>query len=119
MERRQELDNRPDLLTVIGFLKREQELKANNDRPKLPEGLDGGKLRDLPGFLEPIGTYLEYNPATFRKAYGFFAEEVALCANSELMWADDKKYDESVYWRSFNRFVNATKTHSPTHFQYL
>src|SRR5271157_2015040 len=111
MERRRDLDNRPELLMIVGLLKQELEArKENRPLPKLPEGSDGWKLRDLPAFLEQIGTFLEYNPATFKKAYGFFSEEVLLCAESTLLWKDEPvPYRESVYWRSFTRFVDNTK----------
>jgi hypothetical protein len=119
MERRQSLDNNTDLLAVVDFLKRELDAKKRHQSPPdFPVGsddkkMDGKKLRNLPAFLEPIGTYLEYNPATFKKAYGVFADEVMLCANSELLWADeDARYDQSVYWKSFSRFVDRTKSRS-------
>ena len=52
---------------------------------------------------------MEYNPATFHKAYGYFAEEVLLCDQSSLLWKDSGGYEDSVYWRSFRRFVKHTK----------
>jgi hypothetical protein len=110
MERRLELDDRPELLMIVGLLKQEREARQENrPLPTIPEGLSGEKLRNLPGFLESIGTFLEYNPASFRKAYGFFSEEVLLCAESSLLWEGDARYDKSVYWRSFTRFVIATR----------
>ncbi len=110
MEKRRELDDRPELLTVLGLLKQELEARRQHRTvPKIPDGLSGQKLRDLPGFLEQVGTFLEYNPATFRKAYGFFSEEVLLCAESSLLWEGEARYDNSVYWRSFNKFVTATR----------
>jgi hypothetical protein len=110
MQKRHDLDEQPALLAVVGLLKQELEAKRGNKaEPTIPSGLDGMKLRELPAFLEPIGTYLEYNPATFRKAYGFFSEEVLLCSESNLLWKDDVRYDKSVYWRSFTKLVKATK----------
>ena len=111
MARRLELDTRPNLLKAVAFLKQESEAKRRSSPlPAIPDGLNGYDLRELPGFLEPIGTFLEYNPATFRKAYGFFSEEVLLCAESFQLWTDgDVRYDQSIYWRSFSRFVLATK----------
>jgi hypothetical protein len=110
LQKRQELDFRPELLMTVGLLKQELEAKRDNrPLPGIPNELSGQKLRDLPGFLEPIGTFLEYNPARFRKAYGFFSEEVLLCAESSLLWDGEEPYDRSVYWRSFNRLVIATK----------
>ncbi len=44
---------------------------------------------DLPGFLEPIGVYLEFNPDAFQRAYQVFAKEVELCANSHYVWLSD------------------------------
>jgi hypothetical protein len=107
MEKRQELDSLPELLKIVGLLK--QELEAKRDNRPLSNELSGQNLRDLPAFLEPIGTFLEYNPASFRKAYGFFSEEILLCANSSLLWKGERPYDKSVYWRSFNRLVIATR----------
>jgi hypothetical protein len=115
MHRRQELDSNANLLTVVGLLKQELEAKRKNQSPPtLPEDFDARKLRDLPAFLEPVGTFLEYNPATFRKAYGFFSEEVLLCGESSLLWEGETRYDSSVYWRSFSRFVTATRNHGYT-----
>ena len=111
MNKRQELDSRPELLSVIRLLKQERESKLGKGSP--PEGPTdeeiGREWRRLPELLEPIGTFLEYNPATFRKAYGFFFEEVLLCAESSLLWPPKERYDESAYWASFNRFVKATR----------
>lgn len=111
MQKRQELDACPELLDAIRFLKQEQEAKRRKRLP--PEGPkneeEGNRLRKLPAFLEPVGIFLEYNPATFRKAYGFFSEEVLLCAESSLLWPPNGRFNESVYWRSFNKFVNATR----------
>lgn len=111
MNKRQELDSRPELLNVIHLLKQEREAKRGTVSP--PEGPkddeSGREWRKLPELLEPIGTFLEYTPATFRKAYGFFSEEVLLCAESSLLWPPRGRYDESVYWRSFNNFVKATR----------
>jgi len=110
MQMRRDLDKRPELLEVVALLHRELEARrGNRSLPEIPNGVTGRKLRDLPAFLEPIGTFLEYNPATFRKAYGFFSEEVLLCAESSLLWQDDLRFDKSVYWRSFTRFVTATR----------
>jgi hypothetical protein len=110
LERRRELDDRPELLTVVGLLKHELEARnGNQPSPRIPEGLSSQKLRDLPAFLEQIGTFLEYNPASFAKAYGYFSEEVLLCAESSLLWEGEERYNKSVYWRSFGRFVIATR----------
>jgi hypothetical protein len=115
MQRRRELDERPELLMAVGLLKQELEARRGNQPPPtIPSGLSGQKLRDLPAFLEPIGTFLEYNPASFKKAYGFFSEEVLLCAESSLLWDGDARYDNSVYWRSFKRFVTATRNRGYT-----
>ena len=111
MNKRQELDGRPELLNVVRLLKQEWEAKQGKGSP--PEGpMDensGQKWRKLPELLEPIGTFLEYNPATFKKAYGFFSQEVLLCAESCLLWPPNERYDESAYWRSFNKFVKSTR----------
>jgi hypothetical protein len=64
MERRLDLDGRPELLMIVGLLKQEREARQENlSLPTIPEALSGEKLRNLPGFLESIGTFLEYNPA--------------------------------------------------------
>jgi hypothetical protein len=35
-----------------------------------------------------------------------------LCANSKLLWEDeDDKYYQSVYWKSFTKFVIRTNSH--------
>ena len=111
MDKRQELDSRPELLTVIRLLRQEWEAKRGKGSP--PEGPknqeEGNRWRELPQLLEKVGTFLEYHPATFRKAYGFFSEEVLLCAESSLLWPPKERYDESFYWRSFNKFVKATR----------
>jgi hypothetical protein len=111
MNKRQELDSRPELLNVIRLLKQERESARGKASP--PEGPkdeeSGGEWRKLPELLEPIGTFLEFNPATFRKAYGFFSEEVLLCAESSLLWPPNERYDESVYWKSFSKFVKSTR----------
>lgn len=102
LQKRLDLDSTPEYLDTIRIL--------NDERAgKRAESFDGSKLRNLPAFLEPIGTYLMYNPATFRKAYGYFSGEVLLCAESTLMWEGDLRYDESVYWRSFSKFVHSTR----------
>jgi argininosuccinate lyase len=102
-EKRLELDTRTDLLRIVTVLREECGGKVPNEQIK-PE-----EMRNLPAFLEPIGTYLLYNPVTFRKAYGYFSEEVLLCAKSTRMWLGDLRYDKSVYWRSFTKFVMATR----------
>jgi hypothetical protein len=111
MHKRQELDSRPELLDVIRLLKQERQAKRGRGSPSEgPTDEESGReWRKLPELLEPVGTFLEYNPATFRKAYGFFSEEVLLCAESSLLWPPKERYDESVYWRSFNKFVKATR----------
>jgi|ERR1039457_4669939 hypothetical protein len=109
IEKKLELDSDSDLLEIVNLLKKERvttlEKKA---APSLPEGKISEDLRDLPAFLEPIGIYLEYNPATFVKAYGIFAEEVLLCADSNILWVGDD-YRTSAFWRSFAKFVSSTK----------
>jgi hypothetical protein len=109
-ERRQELSNNPDLLATIGFLERETAGDASNP-PFKP-----GKMRDLPGFLEPIGVYLEFNPDAFQRAYQVFAKEVELCASSHYLWLNDdlqpsqgEHYSTSPYWMSFRQFVANTR----------
>ena len=109
-ERRQELANSPDLLAVIGFLEREVKGDASNP-PFKP-----GKMRDLPGFLEPIGVYLEFNPDAFQRAYQVFAKDVELCAKSNYIWltddlhpSQDEHYSKSPYWTSFRQFVANTR----------
>jgi hypothetical protein len=109
-QRRQELSEKPDLLATIGFLERETGGDASNP-PSKP-----GKMRDLPGFLEPIGVYLEFNPDTFQRAYQVFAKEVDLCANSRYLWLNDdcqpsqsEHYSTSPYWTSFRQFVANTR----------
>ena len=114
MERRFRLDENEDLFETIEFLQEERLAKRSaTPAPKLPKGFDFEKLRELPAFLEPIGTFLEYNPATFHKAYGFFSEEVLLCAESEKLWQNSNRapddYKTSVFWRSFATFANATQ----------
>jgi hypothetical protein len=109
-EKRHEIDERPDLLAVVGLLQQELEARIKKQLPpQIPDGLTGEKMRELPGFLESIGTFLEYNPARFRQVYGFFSEEVLLCAESSLLWQNDTHYNVSVYWRSFRKFVAATR----------
>ena len=110
-ERRQELSkNRSDLLATIGFLEREAGGDAS-DPPFPPR-----KMRDLPGFLEPIGVFLEFNPDAFQRAYQVFAKEVELCANSQYIWLNDdlspsegEHYSTSPYWTSFRQFVANTR----------
>jgi hypothetical protein len=90
MNKRHELDTRPELLTVIRLLKQEREAAQGKvSPPQGPMDEDSGQLwRKLPELLEPIGTFLEYNPAAFKKACGFFSEEVLLCAESSLLWLE-------------------------------
>jgi hypothetical protein len=110
-ERRQELSKTPDLLATIAFLERETRGDASNP-PFKP-----GKMRELPGFLEPIGVYLEFNPDAFQRAYQVFAKEVGLCANSHYLWlkdddlqpSQDEHYSTSPYWTSFRQFVANTR----------
>jgi hypothetical protein len=110
-QRRQELSNNPDLLTTKGFLERETGGNASNP-PFKP-----GKMRDLPGFLEPIGVYLEFNPDAFQRAYQVFAKEVELCAKSDYLWLGDddlqpdqgEHYKTSPYWTPFRQFVANTR----------
>jgi hypothetical protein len=110
-QKRQGLNSRPELLKTLGYLKQEREAKLGKgslpDRPKDDE--DGNRWRDLPLFLETIGTFLEYNPATFRKSYAFFSEELLLCADSSMLWPPNEPFDKSVYWISFSKFVDAIK----------
>jgi len=95
---------------IMDYLARRRvEAKAAGRMPHAPDDIDDEKLRNLLAFLEPIGTYLAYNPATFKGAYGYFADEVLLCANSNLLWDASDRYEKSVYWRSFARFVVSTK----------
>jgi hypothetical protein len=111
IEKRQLLDSDAELLNVIRLLKQERDSKGGNGSPPVgPKNDDEGqRWRRLPAFLEPIGTYLHYTLAIFRNAYGVFSEEVLLCAESRLLWPPNQRYDESVYWRPFCRFVKATK----------
>jgi hypothetical protein len=117
-ERRTALANSSELLATIGLLEREAAgghlaHEAGGDASKRPKP---GEMRNLPGFLEPIGIYLEFHPYTFQQAYKFFAEEVELCANSHYLWlkddlqpSQDEHYSTSPYWTSFRHFVANTR----------
>jgi hypothetical protein len=102
IERRQTLNKDPDLLTTRGYL--EHEAASNAGEPPF----DPYKMRQLPGFLEPIGIYLRYNPSRFPEAYQVFAREVHLCAGSKYLWTGDD-YRTSPYWVAFKDFVDDTK----------
>ena len=115
MERKLALDDDPELLRAIFLLKKEIDARRNNKKvPVITDEISSEDLRNLPAFLEPIGIYLQYNPATFKTAYGIFSEEVMLCAESTYLWEGDVPYDKSAYWRSFAAFVQDTKKHGYT-----
>jgi len=111
IERRKELSANPELLGAVAFLEQEAHGNATNP-PSNP-----GKMRELPGFLEPIGVYLEYNPDVFRRAYQVFSKEVELCASSRYLWLSDdglqesqnEHYSTSPYWPSFRQFVASNR----------
>jgi hypothetical protein len=110
IQRRQALDNDPDLLGIVGLLRREARAAANHEPPpKDEEGRDGSDLRNLPAFLEPIGTYLAYSRGAGKRAYGVFAQEVLLCHHSKLLWADERPPYSDDYWRSFKQFARFTE----------
>ena len=107
---RQKLSDKSELLETIGLLERETRGDALKPPPT------PGKMRELPGFLEPIGVYLEFNPYSFPRAYQVFAKEVELCANSRYLWlkddlqpSEDEHYSTSPYWTSFRQFVANTR----------
>jgi hypothetical protein len=110
-EHKAEFDQRPDLIEIVELLRK--EAKGCSDKSLSPE-----ILRNLPGFLEPIGTYLEFHtpssatPEELSSLYRYFAEEVRLCRQSKWMWSNDD-YHTSPFWSSFRRFVAATEKWAP------
>lgn len=110
-EHKAEFDRRPDLIEIVELLRKEAKGCS-------AESLSPETLRNLPGFLEPIGTYLEFHapssatPDELSSLYGYFAEEVRLCRQSKWMWSNDD-YHTSPFWSSFRRFVAATEKWAP------
>lgn len=108
-QKRNDLSDDPSLLETIAFLEKEAAGDDSNP-PTVPH-----RMRELPGFLEPIGIYLEYNPDAFERAYLVFAREVKLCENSVYLWlrddlsvCKDEHYTASPYWSAFHQFVVST-----------
>jgi hypothetical protein len=96
--KREQLDSDTDLLNVKAILRAEQKGHHPND-------IDGGKLRDLAGFLETIASHWEFGDLSIRAAYNAFGDETILCDESQIMWRDSPKND--IYWRAFTKFAAA------------
>ena len=113
IERRQKLNEDPELLMTIGYLEAEQ--RANRERreaPSYPDGFDGSDLRRLPGFLEGIGVLLMNSPIRPKDAYEQFGREVVLCHRSIVLWIDEQEPYSDIWWGSFKKFAEETEKHS-------
>lgn len=103
---REKYNERPDLLAITQILREEQQ--SDKSIPFVSE-IEPSKMRDLPGFLEPIAIRLRYDPKAPAEAYRVFGQEVLLCHRSEVLWTGDDYKTKCTYWPDFKIFAQKTE----------
>lgn len=98
---RGELDSSDMLQRILSILKAERNGEPIQDR------LSGTELRQLPVFLEDLGSHWEFDSVSIEGAYSTLGQEVIWCDESKLMWQDEQPPRSDIYWRLFNRFAKA------------
>jgi hypothetical protein len=100
--------------TIIAILEAEEAAKASNpnfasiaEEFSKRQLIPPAEMRDLPGFLEPIGITLSFMSGATDRAYEVFSKEVLLCKRSTILWLDDSI--NSPYWKHFKQFVEETE----------
>jgi hypothetical protein len=108
VQKKLELNAQPELLRVVAFLRREREARSKG-LPAPAPGMSGPEMRELPAFLEEIGTMVEWNKERPRHAFDIFAEEVLLCHRSLALWEDEADQYSDAWWGSFKKFASDTE----------
>jgi hypothetical protein len=98
---RGELDSNAMLQRILSILSAERNGEPIQDR------LSGNELRQLPAFLEDLGSHWEFDSVSIEGAYDTLGQEVIWCDESELMWQDEQPPRSDTYWRLFNKFAKA------------
>ncbi len=101
---RSELDSNAMLQRILAIL------KAERDDEFIQDHLSGNELRQLPAFLEDLGSHWEFDSVSIAGAYDTIGQEVIWCDESKLMWQDENPPRSDAYWRLFNRFSQAIQT---------
>lgn len=118
MEERRKLDANADLLSTVGFLQEEQRAASEGrSLPVPPPG--GGKLRELPAFLEPLRPYLLMSPLTPKDAFSVFGEEILLCHRSQQLWADEDPPYSDTWWSGFKKLAKETERQVGSRFHHI
>ena len=98
---RSELDCSVMLQRILSILKAER-----NGEP-MQDHLGGNELRQLPAFLEDLGSHWEFDSVSIEGAYDTLGQEVIWCDESKVMWQDEEPPRSDTYWRLFNKFARA------------
>jgi len=98
---RSELDSSTTLRRILSILKAERNGGQSQDH------LSGNELRQLPVFLEDLGSHWEFDSVSIAGAYDTVGQEVIWCDESRLMWQDEDPPRSDTYWRLFNKFSKA------------
>ncbi|HUJ71257.1 MAG TPA: hypothetical protein VLZ30_03380 [Verrucomicrobiae bacterium] len=98
---RTELDSNAILQRILSILNAER-----NGEP-IQDHLSGNELRQLPAFLEDLGSHWEFDSVSIEGAYNTLGQEVIWCDESKLMWQDEQPPRSDTYWRLFNKFAKA------------
>ena len=98
---REELDFNAMLQRILSIL------KAERDDEFIQDHLSGNELRQLPVFLEDLGSHWEFDSVSIAGAYDTIGQEVIWCDESKLMWQDEQPPRSDTYWRLFNKFAKA------------
>lgn len=98
---RDELDSSAMLQRILSIL------KAERDDEFIQDHLSGIELRQLPAFLEDLGSHWEFDSVSIAGAYDTIGQEVIWCDESKLMWQDEQPPRSDTYWRLFNKFSQA------------
>lgn len=108
MEKRRELDEDPNLLYVVAFLREEQRF-AKRGEPLPTQPKKGSELRALPRFLEPLRPYLLMSPRTPKDAFNVLGEEILLCHRSKQLWVDEESPYSDTWWSGFKKLAVETE----------
>ena len=98
---RSELDSNAMLQRILAIL------KAERDDEFIQDHLNGNELRQLPAFLEDLGSHWEFDSVSIGGAYDTIGREVIWSDESKLMWQDEDPPRSDAYWRLFNKFSKA------------
>ena len=98
---REELDFNAMLQRILSILKTER------DGEPIQDHLSGNELRQLPVFLEDLGSHWEFDSVSIEGAHDTIGQEVIWADESKLMWQDEQPPRSDTYWRLFNKFAKA------------